>query len=582
MTIDHEAAFEKFSSTMVIPSKDHGLIPFKLWDIQKFYIQELCRALKEGKREVVVLKCRQIGITTASMAFDAYWCLRNNGLQGQFSSNTDENREYFRDVLGELYKTLPTKYSYPLRLNNRTGMAWTNGSRLLFQTVGMSGKVGRGRGLNYHHGTEMGEWRNPEAVESLRAAFSERHDARLFLWEGTAKGFNHFYDMWMEAQNKITLHTVFLAWWRHELYQVARESQAFKVYWDGRLTSDERAWQREISRRYGVTLTEEQWAWHRFVLAEKMMGNEIIMAQEFPTLPEHAFQASGQPFIGHAHQGRLRELLDQAPEPTYYRYEFGPNFEQTEIQESNEEMGQLTIWEQPDPNAYYVVAADPAYGASATSDRYCCSVWRVTRTKMVQVASFIETEMTMYQFAWVTCHLAGSYSSIKTPSFFILELNGPGMAVMQEIERMKSHGWGTSERAGVLNALASIQSYLWRRPDSMGSGMNWQWRTTPRTKVWILNRLRDQLIQGSIIVRDPELVVELGNMRQDGDKFRSEGRTHDDRVIAAALATEMWSAQALPMLDGLPVQEEELDISQMPTANERAIAKFFYQIGVRQ
>ena len=297
-------------------------------------------------------------------------------------------------------------------------------------------------------------------------------------------------------------------------------------------------------------------------------------------MPEHAFQASGQPFIGHAAMARLRESLENVSDPSYYRYSFGPTIEKTEINESNEEMAHLTVWEHPDPNAYYVVAADPAFGASAASDRYVCSVWRVTRTKMIQVASFVNVEMSMNQFAWVTCHLAGTYSTANAPSFFILELNGPGMAVHQEIDRLKSMGWGTSQQSNILDALGGINTYIWRRPDSMGSAGNWQWKTTPRTKIWILNRLRDQLIQDNIVVREPELVSELQDMRQDGDKFRTEGRAHDDRVIAAALATEMWSSQALPMLDGLPVQEDEIPISAMPDAHERAINMFFHRLGV--
>jgi hypothetical protein len=275
--------------------------------------------------------------------------------------------------------------------------------------------------------------------------------------------------------------------------------------------------------------------------------------------------------------GRLREKLDDAPPPDFYRYTFGSTIERTETVSSNEEMAQLTVWEDPDPAGYYVVAADPAYGASATSDHYVCSVWRATRTTLTQAASFVAKELTMYQFAWVTCHLAGHYA----PSFFILELNGPGMAVHQEIERLKATGWGAAHRGDVHNFLAGVQSYIWRRPDGMGIGASWQWRTTPRTKIWILNRLRDQLMQETVTVREPELVTELGNVRQDGDRFRSEGRQHDDRVIAAALAVEMWTSQALPQLDGLPMPEAPRDIATMPQAHERAMTSFYTRIGLR-
>ena len=577
---NHRRAFERFAATIQIPSRDEGLVPFTMWGVQRHFVDEVCRALEQGRHEIIVLKARQIGASTVMLAWDMYWLLRHPGMQGQLSSNTDENAAYFRDVLTEMYKTLPLKFRYTLRQNNRNGMAWDNGSRFLFQTVGSAGqKAGRGRGLNFSHGTEVGTWNSAEAFASLRSAFSERHPAALFIWESTARGFNHWYDLWEDAQKAVTLYPIFLPWWRHEGYALNRavkqEQQIYAVYWDGRLTSDEHAWQREITRRWRVTLRPEQWAWRRWKVAEKM-GDRILADQEFPTLPEHAFQASGQPFIGHGAQARLREQLEAAPAPVCYRYTFGPTIERTRVDPTTEEMAHLTVWEPPDPNAYYVVAADPAYGASALSDRYVCSIWRVSRTRMVQAASFVLVDCTMNQFAWVCCHLAGHYS----PSFFILELNGPGMAVHQEIERMTGLGWGTTDRSQIQNFLGNVQSYIWRRPDAMGRGASWQWRTTPRTKVWILNRLRDQIMQDTLVIREEGLVSELGNVRQDGDRFRAEGRYHDDRVIALALAVEMWSSQALPLLEGLPQPVDPLDVADMPSAHQRAVSGFFARMGV--
>jgi hypothetical protein len=588
--IDHYRAFLKFAATMAIPSKDEGLVPFRLWSVQRYFIRELCAAIAQDQREIVVLKARQLGATTVAMAWDAYWCLRHPGMQGQFNSNADDNRDYFRDVLAELYRTLPAKFSYPLRLDNKHGMAWTNGSRLMFQVMARqgvkAGKMGRGRGLNYLHSTEMGEWENPEAIGSLRSAFSERHPARLAIWEGTAKGYNIFYDMWQEAETAITQHAIFLAWWRHEGYRLQPEvyktdAKIFNVYWDGRLNADERAWQRELDRRYHVTLTPEQWAWRRWKLNEKFMGHATLCDQEFPTLPEHAFQASGQPFMAHALLAKLRDKLDDAPPATTFRYTFGPTIERTEVFPASAELAHLTVWEEPSPHAYYVVAADPAYGASPDSDRYICSVWRASRSSLVQVASFVATEIAMYQFAWVCCHLAGAYSRPTAPAFFILELNGPGQSVQQEIDRLMHFGWGTDSQPGLLSALGSIQAYVRRRPDSMGVGAAWQWRTRPNNKLGLFTRLRDLLLQEAMVVREHGLVTELTGIRQTGTAIGGSGRLKDDRVVTAALAAEMYTAQALPQLDGLPPAPEETPVQDMPPAEERAMQLFFHRIGVR-
>jgi hypothetical protein len=577
-----QARFWRFARHVTIPSKDRGPMVFRPFGTQRFLIEEVLRALGQGKRHIVVLKARQIGATTAFVTFDAYWLLSHPGMQGSFIANTDENLHYFRDVLGELVKGLPARYAYPVRLSNRVQVAWSNGSRLLYQTAGSKskGKLGRGRGLNFLHGTEVAFWGDADGVQALRAALSDTHRHAAYLWESTANGFNHFYDMWQEAQRAVTMHAVFVPWWRHELYCInaegsRKEKAITRVYWDGGLTAEEQAWQREILRRWSVELTPGQWTWRRWYLSEKASSNVQVMHAEYPTLPEHAFQATGSNYLQAATLTQLRSSLAQAPMPEHYRYQFGPTVEATEVVPTRAGLGDLQIWEEPQATGgHYVVAADPAFGANALSDRMVVQVWRATRSRLIQVAEFASNEPSMTQFAWIIMHLGGVY----TRAYLALEINGPGIGVLQEIQRMLQWGWGASNRAKILDAFGAIQHYIYHRADSMRSSMAWQWRTTPMTKVPIMNRLRAQLMHQALVVRSAELVEELGNVRQVGNTFGTEGRAHDDRVMTAAIAVEAWSEQVMPVVAMTPMGPEEgvsAEAQEATPAHTRAVQEFF-------
>jgi len=578
--------FWDFASTAEIPSKDEGLIPFKPYGTQRYLLSEILSALAEGIHNIIIVKPRQVGATTLMLLWDAFWLLKNDGLTGQFVADSDGNKTINRHLLNDIIRTLPVKYSRAVRVNNRALMSWAHGSRFMFQTAGtrFAKRTGRSRGLNYLHATEVAYWEDQDAITALQNSLSERHPLSLYIWESTANGYNHFYDMYQDGLHAVTTRVIFVPWWRHELYSTLAldepaRTKVFQVYWDGTLSPDEHSWQREITRRWGVTLTPHQWAWWRWRLAEKGGKRHdalLRMHEDFPTLPEHAFQASGGEFLGHTVMARLREEVGSAPAPEYYHYTFGPLIEETGLYETEAPLAQLKVWEQPNAYSYYIVAADPAFGASEKSDRSVCQVWRATMKDLTQVAEFVSTNVTMQQFAWVTMHLAGTF----TPSAFILELNGPGYGVLQEIQRLQAWGWGTQRPAAIEQALQGIQHYLYRRNDSFAQGAFLQWKSTPAIKTWAFSRLRDYFLTGLIHPTSALLVEELGSIRQDGDKFGAVGKQHDDTVATAAMAVEVWQSQVVPLLHTLPPRgpSPETPLAEPPPAHERLMGRFFNRL----
>jgi hypothetical protein len=199
------------------------------------------------------------------------------------------------------------------------------------------------------------------------------------------------------------------------------------------------------------------------------------------------------------------------------------------------------VWEDPDPQGYYVIGADPAYGSSDEADRFVVSVWRAYADGLDQVAEYCHANVKAFQFAWIVAHLAGAYGQAR----LLLELNGPGEAVFTEWRNLQSQiASGIIRPQGddksFKNVLAGIRTYFYKRPDSMAGASALHWKTNLQNKVTICNQFRDGFSLGQIKIRSVPLLDEMQKMVQTGMTIKGEGTSKDDRVIAAALATRCW------------------------------------------
>src|ERR1043166_8661462 len=146
--------FWRYAPTVQIPSKDEGLIRFKPYGTQTYLINEILDSIESGVHEIYINKPRQVGATTAIGIFDTFWLQKFNGMVGQLVADSDDNRAFFRSIISEIVKSSPKQYRYRVLQNNRNQIFWSNKSRLLFQTASAKA-LGRGRGLNFFHGTEV-------------------------------------------------------------------------------------------------------------------------------------------------------------------------------------------------------------------------------------------------------------------------------------------------------------------------------------------------------------------------------------------------------------------------------------------
>lgn len=563
--------FYKFCSELKIETKEEGLKKMgTLLGTQTYVMEEIQKGLDEDVHFFVILKGRQLGITTISLALDLYWQFTHPGWQGTLVADTEENRDMFRSTLAMYMEGLPKEYKIPLVAHNRNQMVLKNRSRLFYQIAGNKSRLGQGKAITYLHGTETASWGNEEGLASLIASLAEKNPERLYMFESTAQGFNMFHDMYKTAKRAKTQRAIFCGWWRNEFYSVAGDSQIYKVYWDGKLKSEEKEWVKDIKKLYGVDINSRQMAWWRWKMHEGIK-DETLMYQEFPPTEDYAFVMTGTSFFSHT---RCTEAAKQSKKREYedYRYSFGQLFQDTEVLKSTERLSTLRVWEQPIDSAYYVIGADPAYGSSDWADRFCIQVFRCYADGLDQVAEFATSEMNTYQFAWVIAHLAGAYKN----STLNLEVNGPGQAVINEIRNLKrmASSMGGPMGHGLMDVLGSMQNYIWRRNDTLGGISNSiGYLTTASTKERMLNYMKDYFEREMMGIYSMELLEEMKGIVRDNGFLGAPGRGKDDRVIATALASVAFAEQIQPRLIASKITREVNKAQQNYTPEQIAVGR---------
>src|SRR6516162_5487125 len=90
------ARFLTWCKSLKIQTKDFGLAPFKLLGTQTYVLDEICNGLDDGISTFVILKARQLGMSTFFIALDLFWAFEYAGLSGAFATHSDQSKGLFR------------------------------------------------------------------------------------------------------------------------------------------------------------------------------------------------------------------------------------------------------------------------------------------------------------------------------------------------------------------------------------------------------------------------------------------------------------------------------------------------------
>ncbi len=240
----------------------------------------------------IILKCRQLGFSTATSLFLLDHCLFNKDAQvGIIAHSWSDVKKLFERVK-YAYNNLPDGIKsiiYPLR-DSQTELMLSNGSSL---RVGLSM---RGATLSMLHISEMGKIcaEYPEKAKEVMTGAVEAVPLNgIVIVESTAEGNSGiFFDMCQTAQDnekakirltKLDYRFHFFPWWKHHEYAMDETvyiSSELEKYFD------------KLDKS-GIILGPSQKVWY----AKKKVSLGDEMFREYPSTSEESFQGSSDGLI---------------------------------------------------------------------------------------------------------------------------------------------------------------------------------------------------------------------------------------------------------------------------------------------
>jgi hypothetical protein len=538
--------FHRFTRDLRINTKEFGLIslgdnPFRA---QNVLMEQIEAGFKDGIREFLTLKCRQIGISSITLALDLYFINKYTGTSAALITHTGQARDKFRTIL-ELYRAgLAEEWQREVMDDNRNQLVLKNGSVLSYEVAGIKAKsgestLGRSGALSLCHATEVAYYAPNCGIESLKSSFAKHNPNRFYHFESTANGFNDFERMWAEAKESSTKRCIFITWWMHDLYRLKEGSDLCERY-GGKLTADERAITREVAKLYGGEIDECQWAWYRYMQAEEVT-DEAKMRADYPHTEDMAFVATGSTFFRNMSITQALKTAREVAHPKCYRIETGREFWHMRVVDSRPHKATLKIWAEPVTGAQYVLGCDPSYGSSDTADNNVIEVYRVWYNRIEQVAEFADPTISTHSCAWIMAYLAGYYGKTNTN----LEVNGPGMQVLSELQNLRRQAAShIAEADGVRQVLRYMRHYLYKKIDTFNKPSAIHTKTNYEIKERMMNSVRDYHERDILVIRSLDLVEEMRDIVRDGgDAPHARNGKHDDRVIGTGLAIMCWNDQ---------------------------------------
>jgi len=250
----------------------------------------------------LVLKCRQIGITTFWCIFYLDMCLFNSNIRvGIIAHNREEAEEIFNDKIKYPYNNLPSEIKDEISSTQDAArkLAFSNNSSI---RVGTSMRSGT---LHVLHITEFGKIcaKYPEKAKEIRTgSLNTVHIGQMSIIESTAEGREgDFYKFCKIAQDNVRQEKeltmldyrfFFFPWWMHPEYRIDPKNISIPTehqeYFD---TINNKPVPTALQPYYGsprIKLTSEQKAWY----VKKYETQQDEMKREFPSTPEEAFEAA--------------------------------------------------------------------------------------------------------------------------------------------------------------------------------------------------------------------------------------------------------------------------------------------------
>jgi hypothetical protein len=493
--------FRKFCGLLQIqPKEGGGRIRLRMSSVQRAYDR------KRTSRDIV-LKARQVHLTTVECARDVWWFLTRRGARVVVVVQSQEDQAPLHDVSYKIQMMFDALRGLGLELplGTESTSEWSLPHRDATLRIIQAGaskaaaqKKGRAGTVNRLHITEAAFFEFADETFNGLIQSVPQHGSEIVI-ETTPNGAaGWFFEQWQMAkagQSDYTAH--FFPWFAHDEYRIPLEpGEVFET-----ATKLE-----ETLLAKGVS--PQALKWYRWKLRNSG-GNANFVEQEFPSDEDTCFLVTGRGFFD---QKKLADQIRAAEAPTTTR-DFRESGSVAQRDAKNNEVPTLRVWYNPEPRRLYVVVLDTSEGIGKDagsaivyergSGRHMATLWGQFKPRVLA----------------------------KHARWLAIQFNRAEIVVERN-----NHG-GT-----VLAALQAEHYYdnVWEGADER-PGFN----TTPQSRPVVLDTFEQAHREGHFDTKDAFL---LGEMRTfivpDNGKPQAAPRCHDDLVIPAAIG---WWVICQPM-----------------------------------
>lgn len=503
-----------FLNQLTIKTKEGQIVPAAIgtgdfaWS-QKPFIAEIERQYNQGRPvRIIVLKARQLGISTATEATIFAWSFMFPGTNGLVLSHEDPAAQELFQMYRLYWDLWPHRSLFTQRYSTRKQLTFSETRSQIRVVTAKNEQSGRGSTIQALHASEAAFW--PDAAElwsGLDQTIPNYHGTIVVI-ESTANGVgNWFYDMWQRAEEgEVDYVPMFFPWYKHPEYH----HHMFEKSTNIELNAEEKHLRRLMQKQqYNDEFIYGSISWRNWKILNSFNGDVERFMEEYPSYPEEAFITTGRPIFPAM---RLQEIFDEKRGVRGYCHRDATGF----VQFVPDPSGCLTIYKRPNRDGRgdrYFAAGDPS--ESIVGDGSCIQV--INRGTLEQVAVW-NGRIDPVNFADELMMVGDYYNHCM----ICPEVEGGGQASMG---RILSVGYNNV--------------WLHKTADRLRGSINvFGWSTSYQRKNWAIGFLKRLIIDNSIVIHDRVTYNQLRNyvQRPDGTWGNGDGASYDDAVMALAIA----------------------------------------------
>lgn len=470
---------------LVVKSKERKTLPFRPSPIQR-------QVIAEQRLRNIYLKPRQVGLSTLILAQNFARVVTEENYTAVTAAHDADTTEILFDTIHFYYNNLPPEFQPVSKYSNRRELYFpVLNSRYIVFTAG--GKNGPGRGVtaNSIHGSEVSRWPDPDNILSGLMESAPK-GARVDL-ESTSNGAGDFFNItYDEAKAGLNgYRAFFFPWWEQPEYTLTIQ-EALSLDVDiAQPFDDEEA---DLAEKYNLDVNQIYWRrWKKATLKRQF-------DQEYPENDITCFLTSGNLFFDLEVLQRAQKVGEKEPVET-------------------SDNDRLKIWEYPDPEKTYIIGADVAEGIAAGDYSAAYVIDGVTGEDVAALHGHWNT----HDYAAKLAELGEQYNyALIAP-----ERNNHGHAVLSSL----------------IYELGYSNVYQHKDYDAKGNASEKPgFPTNLKTKPIMLGTISRLLESIPEAFKDKGFFGECYRFVQhDNGSIGAQTGSHDDRVIAKAIALEIWS-----------------------------------------